>query len=150
MLEVWNHPDIQYIRRIQTGGTTYFYGCKGCGYFSNQLDKRDTPYFTFEAPPDLSEKQRQNLECAKAEFEAGVIEVKSLSLCQLFFFGYQCNIDCILPGDMACSIYSENLRSVMIRFCRSVGTFACSHPSQCCYSLSPTSMTARNSLYKTH
>lgn len=96
MLEVWNHPDIQYIRRIQSGGTTDSYGCEGCGYFSNQPDKQDTPYFTFEAPPDLSEKQRQNLERAKAEFEAGAIEVKSLPLRQFFFFGYQCNIDCIM------------------------------------------------------
>ncbi|WP_209316483.1 SPASM domain-containing protein [Haematospirillum jordaniae] len=93
VLDVWNHPDIQYIRRIQMGETTDSYGCEGCGYFSNQTDKDDVPYFNFEAPPDLSEKQRQNFDLAKSEFESRAIELKSLPLRQFFFFGYQCNID---------------------------------------------------------
>lgn len=96
MLDVWNHPDIQHIRRIQVDSAVDPGGCKDCGYFFNQPDKQEVPYFNFEAPPDLSDKQRQNLELAKAEFESGATELKSLPLRQFFFFGFQCNINCIM------------------------------------------------------
>ena len=97
--ELWNDPQMHMVRRAQSGGKNSP-GCDGCVYSIDTPEPARKTYRLFQVPDSLTAEQAANLALAWQEYDATAIHLKSLPLRYTLFFGWFCNIDCMLCNQL--------------------------------------------------
>lgn len=97
--ELWHAPELQAVRRLQAGGepTT---GCGACAHSIEAPASRRLLYFDFHTTDPLTERQQANMALAEREFAAGSLLPESLPLRYLLYFGWFCNLSCIICNQL--------------------------------------------------
>ena len=99
--EYWNSPNMQEVRKINSGSEVKLRGgCEGCYFFGKSQAHRgeEATYFPQFLTPfeDLSPEQRANWLAAIDDYENGRTQVKSTPLRFYVNFGFACNLSCTM------------------------------------------------------
>jgi MoaA/NifB/PqqE/SkfB family radical SAM enzyme len=99
--EYWNSPNLQQVRKINSGSEISLTGgCEGCYFLgkSRGHEGEAATYFPQFLTPfdDLSPKQRANWLAAIEDYENGRTRVRSTPLRFYVNFGFACNLSCTM------------------------------------------------------
>jgi len=99
--EYWNSPNLQEVRKINSGSEVNLTGgCEGCYFFGKtraHTGEAATYFPQFLTPfEDLSPEQKANWLAAIDDYESGQTQVKSTPLRFYINFGFACNLSCTM------------------------------------------------------
>jgi len=97
--DLWHAPELQAVRHLQSGGDPTP-GCAACIHSIEAPPSRREPYFDFSTQGRLSERQQANLDLARQEAATGSLTPESLPLRYLLYFGWFCNLSCIICNQL--------------------------------------------------